>query len=82
MGRNIQDACNEAEKAAVAFKILSRWQRAEQKGQKIESENVEHRYEKFAEKTKEKPKGIKSKEKNLINKVRSRKNREKITFLS
>lgn len=37
---------------------------------------MELRYEKFTEKTKEKPKGIKSKEKNLINKSRTRKNRE------
>lgn len=43
---------------------------------------MEHRYEKLAEKTKEKPKGIKSEEKNLINKARTRKTREKITFLS
>lgn len=35
---------------------------------------MELRYEKFTAKTKEKPKGIKSKEKNLINKARTRKN--------
>lgn len=34
-------------------------------------------YEKFTEKTKEKPKGIKSEEKNLINKARTKKNRER-----